>query len=67
MELSENGLQVKIQLNFAIDADVFEKHGISVNIINIDNKKAKITLTPSAVKAEDIPKAVEILKSILTQ
>lgn len=67
VELSENGLQVKIQLDFVIDADAFEKHGISVNIINIDNKKAKITLTPSAVKAEDIPKAAEILKSILTQ
>ena len=64
--LSENGLQVKAEVPFTKDYRIFEQNGISANIVECNNNNLKIVFVPSAIKADEIPKAIEIIKSITT-
>lgn len=64
--LSENGLQVKAEVPFTKDYRIFEQNGISANIVECNNNNLKIVFVPSAIKTDEIPKAIEIIKSITT-
>lgn len=64
--LSENGLQVKAEVPFTKDYRIFEQNGISANIVECNNDNLKIVFVPSAIKTDEIPKAIEIIKSITT-
>lgn len=64
--LSENSLQVKLSAKFTKDVKAFEENGLAVHINNRTNDKIQLVLSPSAVNEEDIPKAVKILKSVLS-
>lgn len=63
--LGDNGLRVLINTYFSGDISDFEKNKISVSIIKFEDGKITLSLTPSAIKECDIPKAVAVLKSIL--
>lgn len=65
ISLSENGLQVKIETEFDKDIKLFEQNGISANIVAGENGILKAVFVPSAVKYDDIPKAIAAIKSIL--
>ncbi len=65
ISLSENGLQVKAEVKFNRDYKLFEQNGISVNIVDCNNGKLKVVFVPSAIKNDEIPKAIEIIKSII--
>lgn len=65
INLSENGLQVKAEVPFTKDYKVFEQNGISANIIECNNDNLKIVFVPSAIKTDEIPKAIEIIKSTI--
>ncbi len=64
--LSENGLQVKAEVPFTKDYRIFEQNGISANIVECNNDNLKIVFVPSAIKTDEISKAIEIIKSITT-
>lgn len=65
INLSENGLQVKAEVPFTKDYKVFEQNGISANIVECNNGNLKIVFVPSAIKTDEIPKAIEIIKSTI--
>ena len=48
-----------------ITALAVEKNKISVSVIKFEDGKITLSLTPSAIKESDIPKAVAVLKLIL--
>ena len=63
--MGDNGLRVLINADFSGDISDFEKNKISVSVIKFEDGKITLSLTPSAIKECDIPKAVAVLKSIL--
>lgn len=63
--LSENALQVKLTTNFNKSANTFEENGLAVHINKYENNTIELVLSPSAIEESDIPKVVEILKSVL--
>ncbi|MFQ9064642.1 MAG: hypothetical protein ACLR5R_05860 [Eubacterium sp.] len=65
INLSENGLQVKAEVLFNNNYKAFEQNGIAANIVDCSNGKLKIVFVPSAIKSDDIPKAIKIIKSII--
>lgn len=65
INLSENGLQVKAEVMFNNNYKAFEQNGINANIVDCSNGKLKIVFVPSAIKNDDIPKAINIIKSII--
>lgn len=65
INLSENGLQVKAEVPFNNNYKAFEQNGINANIVDCSNGKLKIVFVPSAIKNDDIPKAIKIIKSII--
>ena len=65
INLSENGLQVKAEVPFNNNYKAFEQNGINANIVDCSNGKLKIVFVPSAIKSDDIPKAIKIIKSII--
>lgn len=65
ISLSENGLQVKVEVKFNKNYKLFEQNGISVNIVDCSNGRLKVVFVPSAIKNDEIPKAIEIIKSII--
>lgn len=65
ISLSENGLQVKVETRFYKDYKLFERKGISANIVDCSNGNLKVVFVPSAIKYDEIPKAIEIIKSII--
>lgn len=64
-EISENGLQVKIECDFDKDISIFEKNSTSVNIVNYSNGKLRLSLTPSAINDDEIENAAKALAKIL--
>lgn len=65
ISISENGLQVKMWVKFYKDINLFEDKGISANILDYSNNNLKIIFTTSAINENDIPNAIEIIKSIV--
>ena len=65
INLSENGLQVKAEVLFNNNYKAFAQNGIAANIVDCSNGKLKIVFVPSAIKNDDIPKAINIIKSII--
>ncbi len=65
IQISENGLQVKIESAFSSDISEFEKHSMSVNIVDCCNGRIKLYLTPSAVDDEEIASGAKTLAEIL--
>lgn len=64
-EISENGLQVKVECNFDKDISIFEQNSISVNIVNYSDGKLRLSLTPSAINDDEIENAAKALSKIL--
>ncbi len=65
ISLSENGLQIKAEVKFNKNYKLFEQNGISVNIVDCSNGRLKVVFVPSAIKNDEIPKAIKIIKSII--
>lgn len=65
VKLSDNGLQVLITAKFSGDINEFEKNKIALNILNYDNNILKISLTPSAVKQDDLIIGAKLTASII--
>lgn len=65
VNLSDNGLQVLLKCKFNKTINIFESNNISLNVVSYENNVLKISLTPSAVRNEDLHKGAEILASIL--
>ena len=67
IQISENGLQVKITCAFDGPLDEFEKNSMAINIVDYSNGILKLYLTPSAVDENDIEKSALILSNILNK
>lgn len=67
IQISENGLQVKITCAFDGSLDEFEKNSMAINLVDYSNGILKLYLTPSAVDENDIEKSTQILSNILKQ
>lgn len=63
--ISENGLQIKVEMPFEKNIDVFEKHSLSVKIESLENGVLKLVLIPSAVENDGIDDAIYALKDAL--
>lgn len=63
--LGDNGLMVLMKVKFIGNESVFEQNKISVCVTSKTEDEITLSLVPSAIREQDIPKAVEVLKSIL--
>lgn len=63
--ISENGLQIKIQIPFNKNIDAFEKNGLCIKIESYENNILKFVLIPSAIEVNEIDGAIYALKSAL--
>lgn len=63
--LGDNGLRVLMTVRYAGDESIFEQNKISVCVTNKTEDEITLSLVPSAIREQDITKAVEVLKSIL--
>ena len=60
--ISENGINIRMIVEFSKDLSVFEKNSLSVYIRSYENGILKLIIIPSAVPKEDISAAVYALK-----
>lgn len=59
--LSENGLQVKLECRFNKDINIFENNGLLVDINSYKNNIIRLVLSPSAVKENELIEAIQVL------
>ncbi len=64
-EISENGIQVKLEASFTGSTDTFSKNSVDVYIESCENGTIKLALSPSSIKSESIGEAVSALKMCL--
>lgn len=64
-EISENGLQIKAQIKFNKEIDIFEKNQVSVSVSGYENGILKMVLIPSAIPAKELNSVADKLKAIL--
>ena len=63
--ISENGINIRLTIEFSKDLSVFENNMLSVYIRSYENGIIKLIIIPSAVEKEDISAAVSALKAAL--
>lgn len=65
-KIGENGLQIKMEVP-AFDTSRLTKNGIALHINDINDKTARIVISPSALDSKDIPTVAALLKKSIEE